>query len=241
MADGLMCLRAAGVPTVQPLKRDRFRINKSRYDSIDCYLSEDETLLPEYNDLDLVYDHAIYDKLRSEGTRENMRARPAGAGVGRAGAHVGSRWAGTGGRRSCSQVDQRLSSRTSRASFNRCLQAWIICWRGTWRTCSSVTRWSSTRSSWTRTTASRLTISRFGRGPSHPPALRSSPAAAARPPALSNPRPLSRTPTTGVLSLLSLSPRRTSNRPTGRRCGSSRRHPTARSAGASSSGPWRCS
>lgn len=44
----------------QPLKENKFVINKSRYDSIDSYLS------PCYrccNDLDLVYDHDIYKEL----------------------------------------------------------------------------------------------------------------------------------------------------------------------------------
>lgn len=44
----------------QPLKENKFVINKSRYDSIDSYLS------PCYrcnNDIDLVYDHDIYKEL----------------------------------------------------------------------------------------------------------------------------------------------------------------------------------
>ncbi|KAI9023558.1 glutamate-cysteine ligase-domain-containing protein [Phycomyces nitens] len=49
---------------LEPLKDDRFVINKSRYDSIDTYLSTDKINKPKYNDLDLVYDHDIYDKLR---------------------------------------------------------------------------------------------------------------------------------------------------------------------------------
>jgi hypothetical protein len=65
----------AGWVVVQPLTTNRFRINKSRYDSIDCYISEDAALLPEYNDLDLVYDHAIYDRLRAEGRAHTQRER----------------------------------------------------------------------------------------------------------------------------------------------------------------------
>ncbi|KAI0220754.1 glutamate--cysteine ligase [Massospora cicadina] len=48
----------------EPLKDSRFVINKSRYDSIDSYLSLDSTFKAEYNDLDLVYDREIYQTLR---------------------------------------------------------------------------------------------------------------------------------------------------------------------------------
>ncbi|CAG8459855.1 13849_t:CDS:10 [Funneliformis caledonium] len=44
---------------LEPLKNDRFVINKSRYDSIDCYISTDKTLKPEYNDLDLCIRHVL--------------------------------------------------------------------------------------------------------------------------------------------------------------------------------------
>jgi glutamate--cysteine ligase catalytic subunit len=54
----------------QPLHENRFVINKSRYDSVDCYLSHDSYLKPEYNDLPLVYDPAIYDTLMSNGKKE---------------------------------------------------------------------------------------------------------------------------------------------------------------------------
>ncbi|CAO3686172.1 unnamed protein product [Rhizopus microsporus] len=47
----------------KPLEHDRFVINKSRYDSIDSYLSNDEEYKPKYDDIDLVYDRNIYDKL----------------------------------------------------------------------------------------------------------------------------------------------------------------------------------
>ncbi|CAJ0909380.1 5957_t:CDS:10 [Entrophospora sp. SA101] len=55
---------------LEPLKNDRFVINKSRYDSIDCYISTDKTLKPEYNDLDLVYDEKIFKKLVDNGIDE---------------------------------------------------------------------------------------------------------------------------------------------------------------------------
>ncbi|KAI9295415.1 GCS-domain-containing protein [Neoconidiobolus thromboides FSU 785] len=49
---------------LEPLKNNKFVINKSRYDSIDSYLSLDSNFKDEYNDLDLVYDKDIYNKLR---------------------------------------------------------------------------------------------------------------------------------------------------------------------------------
>lgn len=48
----------------QPLKENRFRIPKSRYDSIDSYLSERGE---KYNDTELQYDPAIYQQLRDAG------------------------------------------------------------------------------------------------------------------------------------------------------------------------------
>lgn len=47
---------------LKPLNKNKFVIKKSRYDSIDSYLSEQGD---KYNDVDLVYDKAIYDKLRA--------------------------------------------------------------------------------------------------------------------------------------------------------------------------------
>ena len=49
-------------------------IKKSRYDSIDCFIANDEALKPEYNDLDLVYDPEIYAQLR-EGGIDDLLAR----------------------------------------------------------------------------------------------------------------------------------------------------------------------
>ncbi|XP_039301030.1 glutamate--cysteine ligase-like, partial [Nilaparvata lugens] len=47
---------------LQPLKHNKFRIPKSRYDSIDSYLSPQGE---KFNDVPLVYDQAVYDQLRS--------------------------------------------------------------------------------------------------------------------------------------------------------------------------------
>ncbi len=52
-----------------PLNNDKFRIFKSRYDSIDCYLSENGQ---SYNDIPIVKDEIIYAKLLSEGVDPSM-------------------------------------------------------------------------------------------------------------------------------------------------------------------------
>uniref|UniRef100_A0A0K8TTX2 Glutamate--cysteine ligase n=1 Tax=Tabanus bromius TaxID=304241 RepID=A0A0K8TTX2_TABBR len=46
----------------KPLQEGQFRIHKSRYDSIDSYLSPDSE---KYNDVPLVYDEKIYEQLRA--------------------------------------------------------------------------------------------------------------------------------------------------------------------------------
>ncbi|KAF8973058.1 glutamate-cysteine ligase catalytic subunit [Flammula alnicola] len=50
-----------------PLNEDRFIIPKSRYDSVDLYISNDWINRPEYNDNPLPYDQDIYDRLREHG------------------------------------------------------------------------------------------------------------------------------------------------------------------------------
>ncbi|BFZ62030.1 glutamate--cysteine ligase [Saitoella coloradoensis] len=54
------------------LKNSRFRIPKSRYDSVDCYISQDERLRPEYNDVPLVKDEAIRQRLLDEGIDKRL-------------------------------------------------------------------------------------------------------------------------------------------------------------------------
>ncbi|XP_066601096.1 glutamate--cysteine ligase isoform X3 [Prorops nasuta] len=49
---------------LKPLKENKFIINKSRYDSIDSYLSEQGD---KYNDVPLVYDNDIYNQLMDNG------------------------------------------------------------------------------------------------------------------------------------------------------------------------------
>ena len=53
----------------EPLKNNRFVINKSRYDSIDCYLSEENR---KYNDIPLVKDEQIYKTLIENGIDSAM-------------------------------------------------------------------------------------------------------------------------------------------------------------------------
>jgi glutamate--cysteine ligase catalytic subunit len=52
-----------------PLKNDKFRIFKSRYDSIDCYLSNEGQ---QYNDIPIVKDEMIFKKLINEGVDSMM-------------------------------------------------------------------------------------------------------------------------------------------------------------------------
>lgn len=49
---------------LQPLKNNKFRIFKSRYDSIDSYLS---SCGEKYNDIDLTIDEEIYKQLLDAG------------------------------------------------------------------------------------------------------------------------------------------------------------------------------
>ena len=49
---------------LEPLKTDRFRISKSRYDSIDSYLSPEGE---KYNDIPLTIDQEAYNSMREAG------------------------------------------------------------------------------------------------------------------------------------------------------------------------------
>eukprot|EP00158_Paraphelidium_tribonemae_P004870 Partr_v1_DN27023_c0_g1_i2_m29230 putative Glutamate--cysteine ligase len=53
-----------------PLNNSRFHINKSRYDSIDSFLSLDPQMKEKYNDLDLVFDADICKTLQDNGVDE---------------------------------------------------------------------------------------------------------------------------------------------------------------------------
>ncbi|KJA27880.1 hypothetical protein HYPSUDRAFT_83574 [Hypholoma sublateritium FD-334 SS-4] len=52
---------------VVPLKENKFIIPKSRYDSVDLYISNDWINRPEYNDNPLPYDQKLYDRMRDHG------------------------------------------------------------------------------------------------------------------------------------------------------------------------------
>jgi len=54
---------------LEPLRNDKFVIPKSRYSSVDCYLSECGA---RYNDLPLVHDKDIYEKLTDTQVDENL-------------------------------------------------------------------------------------------------------------------------------------------------------------------------
>lgn len=49
---------------LEPLKNNKFRINKSRYDSISSYLSPENE---KYNDINIVHDKGLYRRLREGG------------------------------------------------------------------------------------------------------------------------------------------------------------------------------
>lgn len=53
----------------EPLKHNKFRINKSRYDSIDSYLSQSSA---KYNDIPIVYDETYYNQLIKSGVDEQL-------------------------------------------------------------------------------------------------------------------------------------------------------------------------
>ena len=46
----------------QPLKKDKFVIPKSRFDTIDMYLAN-----PEYNDKEVLYDDKVFQQLKDGG------------------------------------------------------------------------------------------------------------------------------------------------------------------------------
>ncbi|KAF8348383.1 glutamate-cysteine ligase catalytic subunit [Amanita rubescens] len=52
---------------LKPLQNNRFKIPKSRYDSVDLYISNDWLNRPEYNDTDPPYDKDIFNRLTENG------------------------------------------------------------------------------------------------------------------------------------------------------------------------------
>lgn len=63
-------LRPRGQPLIvsQPLKDSRFVIPKSRYGSVNLYISEDPRNRPEYNDNPFPHDKDVYDRLKTHGS-----------------------------------------------------------------------------------------------------------------------------------------------------------------------------
>ncbi|KAK9452391.1 glutamate-cysteine ligase-domain-containing protein [Limtongia smithiae] len=57
---------------LKPLKNQRYVIPKSRYDSVDWYLSQSPEFRPEYNDVELVIDPAIKKTLTDAGVDEQL-------------------------------------------------------------------------------------------------------------------------------------------------------------------------
>ncbi|KAG9046203.1 hypothetical protein FS837_004874 [Tulasnella sp. UAMH 9824] len=57
---------------LKPLKNNQFVIPKSRYDSVDSYLSSDPPCRPEYNDNVFLYDQPIYERLIEAGLDEPL-------------------------------------------------------------------------------------------------------------------------------------------------------------------------
>ena len=56
----------------KPLKKDKFVINKSRYDSIDHFIALDSKFNSKYNDIPLVYDEEIKKELMEGGVDEAL-------------------------------------------------------------------------------------------------------------------------------------------------------------------------
>ncbi|WWC71056.1 uncharacterized protein I206_105009 [Kwoniella pini CBS 10737] len=57
---------------VKPLKNDKYRIPKSRYDSVSLYLSNDERNKPEYHDVDAPLNEAIRRRLLDHGLDDKL-------------------------------------------------------------------------------------------------------------------------------------------------------------------------
>lgn len=61
--------RTAEERGLKPLKNDKCRLKKQRWDSIDCYLTPEAD---KYNDIELFYEQDVYDHLRKEGVDHVM-------------------------------------------------------------------------------------------------------------------------------------------------------------------------
>lgn len=52
---------------VQPLKENTYRVPKSRYDSVDLYIANDERNKPEYHDIDVPVNQKVRQRLLEHG------------------------------------------------------------------------------------------------------------------------------------------------------------------------------
>ncbi|WWD18775.1 hypothetical protein CI109_103230 [Kwoniella shandongensis] len=57
---------------LKPLKNDTYRIPKSRYDSVDLYISNDERNKPEYHDIDVPVNQAVKKRLIEHGLDDKL-------------------------------------------------------------------------------------------------------------------------------------------------------------------------
>ncbi|KAL5528478.1 GSH1 [Sanghuangporus sanghuang] len=57
---------------LKPLKENKYVIPKSRYDSVDLYISQDPLNRPEYNDSSVPFDAVIYERLKASGVDDSL-------------------------------------------------------------------------------------------------------------------------------------------------------------------------
>eukprot|EP00741_Cyanophora_paradoxa_P021342 tig00021348_g20601.t1 len=64
--------RSPGERGIAPLAPGERRIKKSRYSSVDCYISNDKTLKDSYNDIEVLVDESSYNTLLEAGVDERL-------------------------------------------------------------------------------------------------------------------------------------------------------------------------
>ncbi|KAJ9102541.1 hypothetical protein QFC21_002942 [Naganishia friedmannii] len=57
---------------LKPLKNDKYRIPKSRYDSVDCYIANDVRNKAEFNDISCPINDEVFQRLRAHGIDEAL-------------------------------------------------------------------------------------------------------------------------------------------------------------------------
>lgn len=53
--------------STQPLQNDKYRIPKSRYDSVDCYIANDSRNKEAYNDIECPINEKVFERLKGHG------------------------------------------------------------------------------------------------------------------------------------------------------------------------------